>query len=167
MLFSTSDSRASQTDSSAASLDAAVPLAFLAASNLCFSARWKAGGSEPPSSPPDSFINWTVMHVSGVMKSQNWCIMNMVKVCYFVVAFFTESMSKMLSFILVLAKYFSRLWWNFSNKHLFISLCQKFFNLARGQQNIMFNKMQIGMDTIRWMRAGNVSNHLSMKWRHL
>ncbi|BAS93262.1 Os05g0305150 [Oryza sativa Japonica Group] len=56
MLFSTSDSRASQTDSSAASLDAAVPLAFLAASNLCFSARWKAGGSEPPSSPPDSLL---------------------------------------------------------------------------------------------------------------
>uniref|UniRef100_A0A0A9AAZ0 Uncharacterized protein n=1 Tax=Arundo donax TaxID=35708 RepID=A0A0A9AAZ0_ARUDO len=58
MVFSISESCASQNDSpSAASLIAAASSAFLAASSLCFSARWKAGGSAPPSNPPDNLVN--------------------------------------------------------------------------------------------------------------
>jgi hypothetical protein len=57
-VFSTSELCVSEIDS--ASLIAAASSDFFSASSLCFSARWKAGGSAPPSSPPDSSVNWTI-----------------------------------------------------------------------------------------------------------
>jgi len=61
MVFSTSEFCVSQRDSSStASFAAAASSALLAASSLSFSARWNAGGSQPPSSPPDSLVNWTI-----------------------------------------------------------------------------------------------------------
>ncbi|GJN09412.1 hypothetical protein PR202_ga27417 [Eleusine coracana subsp. coracana] len=56
-VFSTSEFCVSEVDSpSAASLIAAASSDFFSASSLCFSARWKAGGSAPPSNPPDSSL---------------------------------------------------------------------------------------------------------------